>query len=187
MTPGSMSNDRDLDFMVTHLERYFGEIRAGVQVDGLEVQIVKFNPASLEGVTVYSTLGLHRHVLNEPTSRKPIRHELHIIAASSQDHEHLPHILAELATEVIETSEPVLRGRTFGPRGVIPGTNGLVGFYASIPNYLEPDFAAIDGIAMVWLIPVMGREICLAQERGWRDLEAHWINSQPDLFDLERS
>jgi hypothetical protein len=178
------------------MESRLGRLVEGWSVDPdsnpMPFQLGRFQDGMLPGVVTYATIGLSKHGLASRTSGRGIHQELLLSVRTGSASGFFPALLHQLAMGLLERGEPILRGDVIGPRGaIIPGSS-LEAFYAAIPVYYDPGFAAVDlesgnRAVMVWMIPIGKAEAAFVAEAGWAAFESRIAEQDPDLLDLKRS
>jgi hypothetical protein len=184
-------NDPDLSWLTMHYERELGIIDRGWsdkdQSHG--VQVVSFRNQPEKGVTTFATLGLSRHLLNQPSGRN-IRQELLISAKEKHDEATLAKLLLALAERILADHKAVLRGDVTEPdlRGTDDWSTAAI--YVTNPSAFEALFKNQAGpdasIVFAYLVPVTNNETSLIEKRGWRWFESQLEAQHPDIWDLAR-
>jgi len=176
--------------LIQHLESYLGTIDVGWSrtADGedLSFQVVRFGAGALPGCVVFSTLGLSSVALPSRESGKLVRHEFVMIVPERLQDGPVPGLLQQVGLEVMEAGSPLLRGDVVGPRGPLFAMSSMEALYASVPVYLPDDFAQVDDVVFVWLVPVSQAEANFVAANGWSAFEDRLVEAGPDLIDVDR-
>ncbi|GLY41453.1 hypothetical protein Amsp01_074760 [Amycolatopsis sp. NBRC 101858] len=141
--------------LIEHLEARLGALTGGWKRDGFQVGAY----AGAFGAKWFATAGLSRHPLHSRTSGRHLRQELIVGSYPSGPTEGLPHLLGQVAGELLASGQALLRGDVLGPRGPFAPGSAMEALYASSPSYFDDEFAVAevdDGAraAIVWLVPI---------------------------------
>lgn len=173
-----------------HYEEHLGPIAGGWSDDERThgVQVVSFEGRPEPGITTFATLGLGRHIVDQPNSK--VRQELLLSAHERFSSDAVASLVLSLAEFVLRRGKALLRGEVIGPAApVIPGSN-LVAVYVTNPSPFEvalTQFPSEPATVFAYLIPITASEAQLARERGWRWFEDAVVKQAPDIWDLGRT
>jgi Suppressor of fused protein (SUFU) len=179
--------------LVDHLESYLGEILYGSRGDDTTppgVQVVWFGPdAPWPGVTTIATLGLSKHHLREVGSRG-LHQELLMHLPTGDQPVNAAGVLFQIAAELIDRGQGILRGEVIGPRGRLFDRTDMTAVYAAIPVYLPDGFAVCEtpaaAVVFTWLVPITTAEAAYIRSHGWPAFEEALLTENPDLSDPAR-
>ena len=139
------------------------------------VDVLRFDGVPHAGCSSYATVGLSEHLLDG-------RYRLELImAVGSEVKPPLP-VLVRVGEEIISRHAALLRGDV-----VKVGGGGVEWLYATVPVYYPDALAQVDGVAVVWLVPVSDSEARFVKQHGWDPFEDRLAEADPDLTDLRRS
>ncbi|GAB3153639.1 suppressor of fused domain protein [Amycolatopsis sp. NPDC004378] len=174
--------------LIEHLEERLGPLTGGWRRDGFQVGAY----AGAFGAKWFATAGLSRHPLHSPRSGRHLWLELVAGSYPGEFAEGLPHLLGQVADEVIASGRPLLRGDVLGPRGPFTPGSAMEALYAASPVYFDDAFAAVDvddgnRAAIVWLVPISAGEAAYVASHGWKAFEDELIRLDPDLLDPGRA
>jgi hypothetical protein len=175
------------------LESFLGPIESGVRGDESTpagVQVVRFRADSpFTGVTTWATLGLSNHHLSQSSGRG-LHQELLMHLTNARQPTDPAGVLFQLAGELIQRGRGLGRGEVIGPRGKLFADTEMTALVAASPGYLPDSFAICETpatpVVMTLLVPLTEQEARFAVERGWRALEAIFVEQDPDLTDPRR-
>ncbi|MCR6488620.1 suppressor of fused domain protein [Amycolatopsis sp. OK19-0408] len=174
--------------LIEHLEARLGALTGGWKRDGF--QVGAFEGAF--GAKWFATVGLSRHPLHSRASGRHLWLELIVGSYPSGPVNGLPHLLGQVADELLVSGQALLRGDVLGPRGPFAPGSAMEALYAAIPVYFDDEFAAADvddgnRAAIVWLTPISAGEAAYVASHGWNAFEDELIKHDPDLLDLGRA
>lgn len=174
--------------LIEHLEARLGALTGGWKRDGFQVGAY----AGAFGAKWFATAGLSRHPLHSRTSGRHLRQELIVGSYPSGPTEGLPHLLGQVAGELLASGQALLRGDVLGPRGPFAPGSAMEALYASSPSYFDAEFAVAevddgDRAAIVWLVPISAAEAAYVASHGWNAFEDELVRHDPDLLDVGRA
>jgi hypothetical protein len=182
-----MTRPSEAPSLLDHVERWLGPVAQGHIFDELQVHVVRFDGCPFKDAVTFSTLGLSRHLLPQPSGTE-IRQELLFGCYSRYLPVQPETVPAAVAKIVLESHKALLRGQVIGPAGPIMAGASVSGFYCSAPSVYPDEPAGFEGpeTVFVWLIPVTHDEIHYVWEHGWSAFEDLLVEKDPDVWDLER-
>jgi hypothetical protein len=174
--------------LIEHLEARLGALTGGWKRDGFQVGAY----AGSLGADWFATAGLSRHPLHSRTSGRHLRQELIVGSRPGEHTTGLPHLLGQVADELLASGQALLRGDVLGPRGPLAPGSAMEALYAAIPVYHDDEFAAVDlpdgtRAAIVWLVPISSAEAAYVASHGWNAFEDELVRHDPDLLDVGRA
>lgn len=185
--------------VLSHYDRFMGSsisdifVLAQVPVDGIKpIYVLEYSPPSDEYDWVYLTVGMSRLPMAAPAQISDPRAEL--MAYSDRRYEELVDSLAGIAAYPFLHRTFLAQGHTIHGRdgqGIVAGSP-LTDVYLTRPYYAEEGFEVIahgDGTHthVFWLIPIYPSERVFAAERGWKALEALFVEKDAPTSNLMRA
>ena len=165
--------------VLAHFERHLGQTAGGWSQDAsgvrLPFDVLRFDNAPHGGCTSYVTVGLSEHLLDG-------RFRLELIMGLQASVDPPLPVLVRVGEEIISRHAALLRGDV-----VKVGGGGVEWLYATVPVYYPDALAQVDGVAVVWLVPVSDSEAQFVKQHGWDPFEDRLAEADPDLTDLRRS
>lgn len=189
-----MSSFPTLPPLIAHVERFLGRIEEGWSRDAdgkpLPFQIVRTRGPTASSVA-FSTLGLSNVSLQSRASKRNLHLELILTIKNGSEARWIPAILQQVATEVVRSGNPILRGDLVGPRDALFPNSNKTALYAAPPVCLPEAFASCElrpglEVAYAWLVPVSSGEAKLIEHHGWNYFEDCLEREDPDLLDVQR-
>ncbi|WP_461474143.1 suppressor of fused domain protein [Microbacterium sp. HJ5] len=181
--------------LIRHLERTLGPIEAGFRLSpdrrSTPFQIARFMGGSGGSSSGYCTIGLSRHSLVSPRSAKSIRLELLMLAPESAPPSPVVSTIHQVATGMLSSRRPILRGDVIGPAGPMTVSPRFEALYATVPVYFPDEFATAlnedgDPVSIAWLVPITSREAQFVFDNGWDAFESILESQDPDLTSFTR-
>jgi hypothetical protein len=173
-----------------HYEKHLGPIARGWSDDKRAhgVQVVSFENQPASGITTFATLGLGRHIINQPNST--VRQELLMSAHERFPCDAIAGLVLSLAELVLRRGKALLRGEVIGPAAPVIRGSTLEAMYVTNPSPFDgslTEFVSEPATVFAYLIPITSSEATLARERGWRWFEDELMRQDPDIWDLTRT
>lgn len=181
----------DISPLPAHYELHLGEITRGWSDEKLVhgVQVVCFDRQPEPGVKTYATLGLSRHIVELPGSRR-VRQELLISANESFSSDAVAGLVLSLAEHILRRGKALLRGEVIGPAGPVVAGSSLTAIYVTNPSPFDKSFTEFDSeplaTVFAYVIPISEAEATLVRIRGWRWFEEQLEQQNPDIWNLAR-
>lgn len=174
-----------------HFEQCLGEIVRGwsdeARMHG--IQVVSFDRQPEAGVRTFATLGLSRHVVGLPGSRR-IRQELLISANNSFAADAVAGFLLSRAEQVLKRGSALLRGEVLDLGAPVIDGSALASVYVTNPSPFDDSLTRFVGeppaTVFAYLIPVNPAEAGFVRKKGWSWFEDELEQQNPDIWDLAR-
>lgn len=155
------------------------------------VDVGWFGPdVPFEGVTTLVTIGLSNHHLVQPSGGLHQELLMHVRTWGYRP-EMAAGVLFQVAGELIDRGQGLLRGEVRGPRNRLFDEGEMTGLVAASPVYLPDEFGTCETpaapVILSWLVPITTGEARFALARGWLALEDVFLAEDPDLTDPLRA
>lgn len=182
--------------LIDHVEKNLGTIKAGWTTDAkglhLPFQVVETTRGPIDETVAFLTIGLSNSPLTSVRTGRLIRQELTMVVRTQQGGLGVPSVLQQVASAVLASGQPLLRGDVLGPSGPLFERSSLEALYVAIPVYFKEAFAACDvpgvgSVIFAWLIPISRDEAEYVRVCGWERFEDRLADENPDLVDVFRA
>ena len=178
----------------SHLERHLGGIRVLSQLPEAAGEEVPFAVATFAdrpspGAVTYSTLGLGDHLVADLDGSR-LAYELLVACQAGFGGDDLILFLMTIGREVLRRGEPLLEGTVLDlGRPLVRGAS-VEAVLVFEPVYFPESLALCEATnprtALVWLVPLVRREVDFVAEHGFEALTDRFLAVDPDLLDWRR-
>jgi hypothetical protein len=174
--------------LIAFLESQLGMLQGGLSVPESSFQVGRFADQPVAGSVTVCTLGISDHLFDDEDGRR-IRQEFLFCCHPSESWQPEA-IVAVVGQDVVKLHQALFRGEVIGPAGpLLPGST-CEALLCLSPVYWPDGLHVWRGsdpeTVFVWLVPITHDEAHFVFEKGWKQLEALFVERQPDLLDLGR-
>ena len=175
-----------------HLESHCGEFTNQFETEDLleqGVQFLQFDDSPATDAFTISTLGLHRHTLQNEDETQT-HQELLLSFKQKRAHEDVLELLWQLTTHALETHHAFELGEYFELPSNVFKRLKFSSIYVATPFYFDSSFHAYEGneqtVVPIWFIPIFSSEEAFIEAHGAERFNELLYKTDDELLDLKR-